>query len=259
MSGHSKWATIHRAKEVTDQKRGQAFTKITNSIIIAVKEANGITDPNSNFKLRLALDKAREVNMPKDNVQRAIDRASGASGAGTIDEMVYEGYGPGGVAILVEAATDNRQRTVQEIKNIFDRAGGSLGSPGAVSFLFKKLGLILVNKGANAEETTLKLIDLGAEDVEEVEDGIEVYVAVEIFEEMKKKISEAGLVVIKSELVAKPTTLVPLVDTKAAAKILNLMEKLDSHDDVLKVYANFDIPEEVLEQVKNNSDLAKSD
>ncbi|HNP89732.1 MAG: putative transcriptional regulatory protein [Microgenomates group bacterium ADurb.Bin219] len=259
MSGHSKWATIHRAKEVTDQKRGQAFTKITNSIIIAVKEANGITDPNSNFKLRLALDKAREVNMPKDNVQRAIDRASGASGAGTIDEMVYEGYGPGGVAILVEAATDNRQRTVQEIKNIFDRAGGSLGSPGAVSFLFKKLGLILVNKGANAEETTLKLIDLGAEDVEEVEDGIEVYVAVEIFEEMKKKISEAGLVVIKSELVSKPTTLVPVAEAKAAAKILNLMEKLDSHDDVLKVYANFDIPEEVLEQVKNNSDLAKSD
>ena len=259
MSGHSKWATIHRAKEVTDQKRGQAFTKITNSIFIAVKEANGITDPNSNFKLRLALDKAREVNMPKDNVQRAIDRASGASGAGTIDEMVYEGYGPGGVAILVEAATDNRQRTVQEIKNIFDRAGGSLGSPGAVSFLFKKLGLILVNKGANAEETTLKLIDLGAEDVEEVEDGIEVYVAVEIFEEMKKKISEAGLVVIKSELVSKPTTLVPVAEAKAAAKILNLMEKLDSHDDVLKVYANFDIPEEVLEQVKNNSDLAKSD
>lgn len=256
MSGHSKWSTIHRAKEVTDQKRGQAFTKITNSIIIAVKESNGITDPNSNFKLRLALDKAREVNMPKDNVQRAIDRATGASGAGTIAEVVYEGYGPGGVAIMVETATDNRQRTVQEVKNIFDRAGGSLGSPGAVAFLFKKLGLIVVAKGQNVEETTLKLIDLGAEDVEEVEDGVEVYVAVEKFEEMKKKIADVGLAVLKSEITAKPTTLVPVSEPKAALKILNLLEKLDSHDDVMKVYANFDIPEDVLEKAKSDSSLA---
>lgn len=250
MSGHSKWSTIHRAKEVTDQKRGQAFTKITNSIIIAVKESNGITDPNSNFKLRLALDKAREVNMPKDNVQRAIDRASGASGGGQIEEIVYEAFAQGGVAILIEVATDNRQRTVQEIKNILDRGGGSLGSPGAVAFLFKKIGSILVDKGQDSQETILKIIDLGAEEFEEVEDGIEVYVSVDKFEELKKKISGLGLIVIKSELTAKPTSLIPILDPKAATKVLALLEKLDEHDDVLKVYANFDIPQDVLDKAK---------
>jgi len=250
MSGHSKWATIHRQKETADQKRGQIFTKIGNAITVAVREGNGITDPNLNFKLRLALEKAKEVNMPKDNIQRAIDRAVGASGAQALEEVSYEGYGPGGVAVMIEAATDNRQRTVQEIKNIFERSGGSLGSPGAVSFLFKKVGLVVVAKGENAQETSLKLIDLGAEEVEEVEDGIEVYVGVDKLEEIKKKISESGLEVLRSELTAKPTTFVQILDEKVAARILNLMEKLDSHSDVLKVYANFDIPQEILEKVK---------
>lgn len=253
MSGHSKWATIHRAKEVTDQKRGQAFTKITNAIIIAVRESNGITDPNSNFKLRLALDKAREVNMPNTNVQRAIDRASGAAGAGVMEEMVYEGFAPGGVAVMIEAATDNKQRTVQEIRNILDRAGGTLGGSGSVSFMFKKLGYLVVGKGNNAEETILKLMDLGVEDVEEGDQEIEVYVGTDKFEEMKKKIADIGLTISKSELVFKPTTLVPVSDAKVAAKVLGLLEKLDSHDDILKVYANFDIPEETLEQAKKES------
>jgi YebC/PmpR family DNA-binding regulatory protein len=250
MSGHSKWATIHRQKETTDQKRGQIFTKIGNAITVAVREGNGITDPNLNFKLRLALEKAKEVNMPKDNIQRAIDRAVGTGGVQALEEVSYEGYGPGGVAVMIEAATDNRQRTVQEIKNIFERAGGSLGSPGAVSFLFKKVGLVVVAKGDNAQETSLKLIDLGAEEVEEVEDGIEVYVGVDKLEEMKKKIAESGLEVLRSELTAKPTTFVPISDQKTASRILTLMEKLDSHSDVLKVYANFDIPREVLEKAK---------
>lgn len=249
MSGHSKWATIHRAKEVTDQKRGQAFTKITNAIIIAVKEGGGVADPNLNFKLRLALDKAREVNMPKDNVQRAIDRATGASGAGIIEEIIYEGFGPGGVAIMIETATDNRQRTVQEIKNILDRGGGSLGSPGAVSFMFKKMGYFVIGKGENTEDTILKMIDLGADDVEEADGEIEVYVETDKFELMKKKITDAALNLIKAELTAKPTTLIPVNDLKTAAKILALVEKIDSHDDVMKVYANFDIPQEILNQV----------
>jgi len=251
MSGHSKWATIHRQKEVTDQKRGKVFTKIANMITVAVKESGGISDPNSNFKLRLALDKAKEVNMPKDNIQRSIDRAIGAGGAGTLEEVVYEGYGPGGVAILVEAATDNKQRTVQEVKNIFDRGGGSLGSPGAVSFLFKKLGLILVQKETNLDEQILKLIDLGAEEVDEVEDAVEVYIKVEELENLKQKISASGGKIIKSELVSQPTSVVPVNDPKIAVRILNLLDKLDSHDDVLKVFANFDIPEEILEKAKS--------
>lgn len=251
MSGHSKWATIHRAKEVTDQKRGQAFTKITNAIIIAIRESNGIIDPNSNFKLRLALDKAREVNMPKDNVQRAIDRATGAAGGGVMEEIIYEGFAPGGVAVMIEAATDNRQRTVQEIRNILDRVGGTLGGSGSVSFMFKKLGYLAVVKGTNTEETMLKLMDLGVDDVEEGEQQIEVYVGTDKFEEMKKKIAEAGLTIIKSELVFRPTTLIPVNDPKVAAKVLALLEKLDTHDDVMKVYANFDIPDDVLNQAKS--------
>lgn len=250
MSGHSKWAKIHRAKEVTDQKRGQAFTKIANSITIAVRDGKGNTDPDFNFMLRLAMDKAREVNMPKENVQRAIDRASGIAGGGALEEMVYEGFGPGGVAIMIEAATDNRQRTVQEIKNLLDRGGGSLSSPGGVSFMFKKMGLILVGKGANSDETMLKLMDLGIDDLEEEDEDVEVYTSLEKIEETKKKITELGLTVIKGEMTAKPTNLIPINDPKTAEKILTLLDKLEAHDDVMKVYANFDIPQEVLEKVK---------
>lgn len=250
MSGHSKWATIHRAKEVTDQKRGQAFTKIANAIAVAVKESNGVTDPNLNFKLRLALDKAREVNMPKDNVQRAIDRATGAGGGASIEEILYEGFAPGGVALMIEAATDNRQRTVQEVKNILDRGGGSLGSPGSVSFLFKKLGYIEVGHGNNIEETILKLMDLGVEEVEEGEENIDVYVSLNKLEEIKRKILELGLTVLRSELTFKPISLVPINEVKVAARILDLAEKIDAHDDVQKVYLNFDIPQEVLDKVQ---------
>lgn len=254
MSGHSKWATIHRQKEVTDQKRGQAFTKIANAITVAVRESGGITDQNLNFKLRLALEKARQVNMPKDNVQRAIDRGAGISGEGAImEEVVYEGYGPGGVAILIEAATDNRQRTVQEVKNILERGGGSLGSPGAVSFLFKKTGLIVVKKEKDIEETVFKIIDLGADEVEEAEDGIKVYVGLDKFDKMKADIAGAGLVILRSEMVAKPISVIPISDPKTASNLLSLLEKLDSRDDVLRVYANFDIPPEVLGAVRGGS------
>lgn len=250
MSGHSKWATIHRQKEAADQKRGQIFTKVANAITVAVREGGGIADPNLNFRLRLALEKAKEVNMPKENIQRAIDRAIGVGEGKSLEEVTYEGYAPGGVAIIVEAATDNRQRTVQEVKNIFERGGGSLGTPGAVSFLFKKMGMILVEKGENTENTILKLIDLGVEEVEEVEDGIESYIPVELLEEIKNKISQSGIKIIKSELTLRPISYVPINDSKTAEKILNLMDKLDSHNDVIKVYANFDIPQEILAEIK---------
>jgi len=246
MSGHSKWATIHRQKESTDQKRGQAFTKIANAVTIAVKEMGGVTDPEHNFKLRLAIEKARAINMPKDNIQRAIERATGKGGAAQIEELTYEGYGPGGVGIIVETATDNKQRTVQEVKNIFDKAGGSVASPGAVSFNFKKVGTLIVNPGPSKEEDTLKIIDLGAEDVEDLGETLEVSVKSEDLISFRDKLAQAGLKVDSVEIEMKPVNFVPVADQKLANQILGLMEKLEALDDVQRVFANFDIPDEFL-------------
>lgn len=245
MSGHSKWATIHRQKELTDQKKGAVFTKIANAIIVAVRDSGGITDPEHNFKLRLAIEKGRAVNMPKDNIQRSIDRAVGKGDGGQIEEITYEGYGPGGVGILIETATDNRQRTIQEIKNIFDRAGGSIASPGAVSFNFKKVGLIMVPTAGSVEEAILRIIDLGAEDVEEAGEGLlEVYTNPETLMSVKDRLVESRFTPQSVELVMKPINLVLLSDQKTAQQVINLMEKLEALDDVQKVYANFDVPEE---------------
>lgn len=245
MSGHSKWATIHRQKEVSDQKRGQIFTKIANAITVAVRDGGGISDPELNFKLRLAIEKARSVDMPKENMQRAIDRAAGKGEEGGLSEVSYEGYGPGGIGIIVETATDNRQRTVQELKNIFDRAGGSIASPGSVFFNFKKIGWLNVGFSGSADEAMLKIIDQGAEDVEEGEVGtLEVYVSPELLVEFKEKLSAAGFEPKTFEIIMKPVNLVPVRDQKTADQILNLLNKIEALDDVQKVYANFDIPEE---------------
>lgn len=247
MSGHSKWATIHRQKEVNDQKRGQIFTKISNAISLAVREGGNVADPEHNFKLRLAIEKAKAVNMPKENIQRAIDRAVGRGEGANFVEILYEGYGPGGVGILAEAMTDNKQRTVQEVKNVFDRNGGSLASPGAVAFNFVKTGLILVEAKENKEEKILQLIDLGAEDVEEGEaEQLEVYLPVEDLESFKEKAVQAGLTIKSVEVVMKPINQIEITDSQVAAQVLGLMEKLEDLDDIQKVYANCRIPEEVL-------------
>ncbi len=247
MSGHSKWATIHRQKETTDQKRGQVFTKITNAIIVAVRDSGGMTDPENNFKLRLAIEKGRAVNMPKENIQRAIDRAAGKGEGVTITEVTYEGYGPGGVGILVEAATDNKQRTVQEVKNIFDRSGGSLTSPGAVSFNFQKVGSIVVSVEGDKEEAILKIIDLGVEDVEEAgERDLEIHVSPENLVSTRDKLAAAGFSPKSVELEMKPINLVAIPDRHAADSVLALLDKLEALDDVQRVYANFDIPDEFL-------------
>ncbi|RJR25476.1 YebC/PmpR family DNA-binding transcriptional regulator [Candidatus Microgenomates bacterium] len=250
MSGHSKWATIHRQKEVSDQKRGQVFTKISNAIIIAVRESGGITDPNHNFKLRLVLEKARAANMPKDNVQRAIDRAAGKGEGDGFTEVTYEGYGPGGVGILVETATDNKQRTVQEVKNIFDKAGGSVASPGSVAFNFEKKGLITVEAKEGKDELILRLIDIGAEDVEEAGELLEIYVHPDNLMVFKDKLTAEGIEPKSVELVMKPVNMMPINDTKTAQQVMGLIEKLESLDDVQKVYANFDFPEEMLSKLQ---------
>ncbi|HUW24077.1 MAG TPA: YebC/PmpR family DNA-binding transcriptional regulator [Patescibacteria group bacterium] len=247
MSGHSKWATIHRQKEATDQKRGQAFTKIANAITLAVRDGGGITDPEHNFRLRLAIERARAVNMPKDNIQRAIDRVGGKGEEAALMEATYEGYAPGGVGVLVEVTTDNKQRTVQEVKNIFDRNGGSLTSPGAVVYNFQKVGSLIVNVSGNKEEAILKIIDLGVDDVEEAGDNnLEIHVSPENLMATKEKLAAANLQPTSVEIEMKPVNLVAIADQKTAQQVLGLLEKLESLDDVQRVYANFDIPDEFL-------------
>ena len=248
MSGHSRWATIHRQKEVTDAKRGLAWTKVTSAIIVAVRQS-GITDPEKNFKLRLAIEKGRALNMPKETIQRAISRGSGETEKGGIEEVTYEGFGPVGIAVIVEAATDNKQRTAQEIKNIIERGGGKLVGPGSVAFLFEKTALVTLDKPQNPEEAILDIIDLGVEDVEEVTDAIEIYTKVENLEEMKKKLTEAGFKISNFEITMKPKTTVEIADKETAEKVLIFMEKIEEQQDVQKVFANFDIPVDLVNQL----------
>lgn len=239
MSGHSHFATIHRQKELNDAKKGNIYSKMGREISIAVRTGGG-TDPSFNYKLRVIIDKAREFNMPKSNIERAIN--SGTTGA-VLDEITYEGFGPGGIAIIVQVATDNKNRTSQEIKNLFERGGGSLAGPGAVSFNFENKGLLILAKDADPQTQMLKLIDLGVEDVEEVEDTLEVYVAPEKLSEMHKKLEEGGFSVKQAELYMRPINWVTVEDTNTAQKAMNFLEALDELDDVQKVFTNFDIPD----------------
>lgn len=238
MSGHSHFATIRRQKEANDSAKGKVFSKMAKAIAVAVREGGG-PDPDSNYKLRVAIETARAANVPKDNIKRAIDNASSV---GNMDEVKYEGFGPGGVNVIVEAMTDNRNRTVQELKNIFDRAGGTLGGPNSVAFNFEKKGYIFVNKKGDPDEQMLKLIDLGADDVNDVGDGIEVFVAPEKLFETRKALEEAGFEVTQTELIEKPINL-QSIDENTARKFLNLVDTLEDNDDVQKVFTNADIPD----------------
>ena len=250
MSGHSKWSTIKRQKGAADIKRGQTFTKLANAITIAVK-MGGSGDPESNPRLRVAMDAAKNVNMPKDNVQRAIDRGLGKLPGQTLEEVTYEGFGPGKVAFLVEGVTDNKLRTLQEIKNIFERGGGHMAGQGSVAYMFDRKGEIRVKgKGGSMEEEMLELIDLGAEDVEDyTENNIQMYLVYTESPElntMGNKITQAGFGVEAQELVYKPNISVPINDRETAKKVLDFAEKLEELDDVHKVYANFDIDEKLI-------------
>src|SRR5258706_11365424 len=240
MSGHSKWATIKRQKGKTDAKRGIAFTKLSNAITLAVKAGGGIADPTQNFKLRLAIDTARSANMPKENIERAIARAAGKQ-AEDMQEVVYEGFGPGGVGIIVEAATDNKNRTSSEVKNVFDKNGGNMVQPGAVSYQFKQMGQLILDKnGKSLDDIFLIAADSGAEDVEEQDDEIFVYTKTSDLAKVKDSLSKEGITVKEMELIRKPTVFVTL-DEEAFNKVTNILEKLEELDDVQKTYSNFDI------------------
>jgi len=243
MSGHSKWSQIKRQKGANDAKRGATFTKVARDITLAARA--GGADPDGNYKLRVAIEKARAVNMPADNIKRAVDRASGAGEGEQIEEIVYEGYGPGGVAILVEAATDNRNRTAADVRAIFTKAGGQLAGAGAVAWQFEPRGYITIERtGADADEVALLAIDAGAADVDAESDPIEVETEPGDLEIVRRSLEGAGVAIDSAELTMQAKNMVE-VDVAHARSNLRLVEHLEDHDDVQRVTANFEIPDEV--------------
>jgi YebC/PmpR family DNA-binding regulatory protein len=244
MSGHSKWSTIKRQKGVADAQRGQLFTKLSKEIIMAAKAGGG--DPAANFRLRLAVQKARENNMPADNIDRAIKRATGGGEGADLQEVIYEGFGPAGTALIVEAATENRNRTVAEVRNVFSRSGGNLGESGSVAWNFDSRGVIsLPANGRDADDVALYAIDAGAEDVQVSDDTIEVYTQPTDLETVKKALEDNGISVASAETARVPKTTVQL-EQKDAIQTLRLVEKLESLDDVQKVYFNAEFSDDVL-------------
>ncbi len=248
MSGHSKWSSIKHQKGVTDARRGQLFTKLTREIIVAVRQGGG--SPDSNFRLRLAIQRARDNNMPLDNIERAIKRGSGTLEGVTLIEMVLEGYGPSGVAILVQALSDNRNRTLQDVRTAFSRSGGSLGENGCVAWLFDSKGLITVEtKDLDAEELALQAIDTGAEDVKIENDSIEIYTKPDELELVRTALDQQKLPIASAELFMVPKTTVEL-EEKAALQTLKLLDKLEELDDVQHVFSNVDFSDSTLEKYK---------
>jgi len=248
MSGHSKWSTIKRAKGVTDAKRGALFTKVAREISVAARQGGG--DPDANYRLRLAIEKARSVNMPADNIKRTIDKATGSGEAEQFEEIIYEGYGPGGIAILVETQTDNRNRTAADVRSMFTKSGGQLAGSGAVAWQFEPRGLISVPRaGLDADEVALAAIDAGADDVyTEDPDTIEIYPSPGDLQAVRQALESAGIAVESAEsaMIAKQTV---ELDSHKARQALRLVELLEDLDDVQRVTANFDIPEDVYAEV----------
>jgi YebC/PmpR family DNA-binding regulatory protein len=241
MAGHSKWAKIKRGKAVEDAKRGAVFTKLGNNIAVAARSS---TDPSMNFALRLAIEKAKEANMPAANIQRAIDRGSGKLGGEQIQEVMYEGYGPGGVAILVECATDNLNRTYPEVRTAFSKHGGSMGEKGSVAFQFERKGMIRV-KGSG-EELLLDILDAGADDAAEEDGETTVYTEPKRLAEVRDNLQAKGIEIAEAELSYEPKSTVEIKDEATAGKIMRLMEALEDLSDVVNTHVNFIVPEELI-------------
>ncbi|MAH22137.1 MAG: YebC/PmpR family DNA-binding transcriptional regulator [Thaumarchaeota archaeon] len=248
MSGHSKWSSIKHQKGVADVRRGKLFTKLTREIIVAVR--NGGASPETNHRLRLAIQKARDSSMPSDNIERAIKRGDGTLEGATLVEIALEGYSPGGAAILVEALTDNRNRTIQDVRNIFTKSGGSLGESGSVTWLFDSKGLIIIETAdQNADELALRAIDAGADDVNTEKGYIEVYTKPEELEVVRTMLEQDSAIINSAELVKVPKTTVNL-DEKTTLQVLKLLDKLEELDDVQHVSSNVDFADDVLGKYK---------
>ena len=239
MSGHSKWATIKRQKGANDQKRGLLFTKLASAITVAVKQGGNVADPESNFRLRLAIESARSMNMPKENIERAVARAAGKQDL-SLEEIVYEGFGPGKFSVLVEAVTENKQRTVAEVKNTFDKNGGSMGSAGSVMYQFVRQGLAKLNKQDKTFDDVFSIAaETNAEDIEEEGSEVCVYTKPEELFKVQSFLLNKGLEVLSAELIYKPLNLVAIPEGQESSRAISLLQKLEDLNDVQKVYANF--------------------
>ncbi len=248
MSGHSHWAGIRYKKAVIDAKRGKIWSKLARMIIVSAKTGGG--DPAANLSLRYAIDKARAANMPKDTIEKAIKKGTGELEAANFEEVLYEGYGPGGVAIMVQALTDNRNRTTPEIKRLFERHGGSLGTSGCVNWMFSKKGLITVNTADANEDKLLEIaLAAGADDMQTTGDVFEITCEPAAYEKLKEALKEKDIATEVAEISMVPQNTVPVNDAAGARKIISLMEVFEDHDDVQNVYANFDIPDEIVSRI----------
>lgn len=244
MSGHSKWHSIKHQKAATDAKRGKIFTKIAGEIAIAAKDG---ADPDSNFKLRLAISKAKQANMPSSNIDKAIARGAGTGGAAAAEELNYEGYGPSGVAIMAKALTDNRNRTAAEIRSTFAKYGGNLGASGSVAYLFEQKGEIIIKPGVDKESMSLKAIEAGAEDIDDSSDQLIIYTQPNQLESLKQSLGEENIE--SSEIIMDPKQTVKIADESKAKSLLKLIDSLEDNDDVINVSANYDIDDSILKSI----------
>lgn len=243
MSGHSKWHSIKHKKGAADAKRGKIFTKLAGEIALAARDG---ADPAMNFKLRLAIQKAKQANMPAGNIDRAVARGAGTAGGAALEELTYEGYGPSGVAVIVKALTDNRNRTASDVKSTFSKFGGNLGAPGSVAYIFEQKGVIVCKSGIDQDEVSLTAIEAGAADIDDEGDQLVIYTAPNDLEKVKDALGEP---VESAELDMTPTQTIAITDEKKAASVMKLINQLDDLDDVLSVSANFDIPDEILDSL----------
>ncbi len=248
MSGHSKWSTIKRKKGAIDAKRGKIFSKLIKEITVAARQGGG--DPDGNPRLRSAIAAAKTENMPKDNISRAIAKGSGGGDGEAYEEILYEGYGPGGVAVLVECMTDNRNRTVADVRHYFAKSNGNLGENGCVAWMFDQKGQILVDKQSISEEELMELaLEAGAEDIVEDDDEFQVLTSVESFNDVRDALEEKGVQFVEASISMIPKNTVDITEENIAVALLKLLENLEDHDDVQKVHANFDIEEGLMEKL----------
>jgi YebC/PmpR family DNA-binding regulatory protein len=248
MAGHSHWANISRKKALVDNKRGKVWSKLAKAIIVAAKMGGG--DPDANLRLRYAIDAARAVSMPNDNIARAIKTGTGELQSGTLEESIYEGYGPGGVAVMCEILTDNRNRTAPEIRKVFEMNDGKLGASNCVAWMFERKGVFVVGSDTADEDRLMEIaLEAGADDVKQSDDKFEVICDANLFAKVADALQKAGITPESSQLARIPTNTVNVDDPNTARKVLNLVEALDNHDDVQSVAANFNIPDEAMAQI----------
>jgi YebC/PmpR family DNA-binding regulatory protein len=248
MSGHSHWSTIRFKKAAIDNKRGKLWSKIARMIIVAAKSGGG--DPSANLSLRYAIDKAKAANMPKDTIEKAVKKGTGELGDVHYEDVLYEGYAPGGVAVMIEGLTDNRSRTAPEIKKIFERRGGSMGASGCVGWMFDKKGLITIKAGAIGEDDLMEIVlSAGADDMQNLGEVYEITCTPAAYDGLKKTLEEKKIPLESAQLAMVPQNKIPVTDAETAQKLLGMMEEFEDHDDVQEVYANFDIPDEILKAI----------